>query len=62
MQEREGVENIVREIKRKTRKRYSSEEKIRIVLEGLRGEDSIASLCRKEGIIEKSVIRNDFFD
>ena len=41
MEKREGVETIVREIKRKTRKRYSSEEKIRIVLEGLRGEDSI---------------------
>jgi len=50
MQEREGVEKIVRDIKRRTRKKYSSEEKIRIVLEGLRGEDSIASLCRKEGI------------
>ncbi len=50
MEKREGVESIVREIKRKTRKRYNSEEKIRIVLEGLRGEDSIASLCRKEGL------------
>ena len=50
MEKREGVESIVREIKRKTRKRYSSEEKIRIVLEGLRGEDSISSLCRKEWI------------
>ena len=37
MEKRDGVESIVREIKRKTRKRYSSEEKIRIVLEGLRG-------------------------
>jgi transposase len=43
-------EEIVREIKRRTRKRYSSEEKIRIVLEGLRGEESIAALCRREGI------------
>ena len=50
MEKRAGVETIVRDIKRKTRKRYSSEEKIRIVLEGLRGEESIASLCRKEGI------------
>jgi len=50
MEERKEVESIVREIKRKTRRQYSSEEKIRIVLEGLRGEDSIASLCRKEGI------------
>ena len=44
------VESVVREIKRKTRKRYSAEEKIRIVLEGLRGEDSIATICRREGI------------
>lgn len=43
-------ESIVREIKRRTRKRHSSEEKIRIVLEGLRGEMSIAELCRKEGV------------
>ena len=50
MEERKRVDSLVREIKRKTRKRYSSEEKIRIVLEGLRGEESIASLCRKEGI------------
>jgi transposase len=40
----------VREIRRKTRRRFSAEEKIRIVLEGLRGEDSIAELCRREGI------------
>ncbi len=42
---------IVREIKRRTRRRYSAEEKIRIVLEGLRGEESIAALCRCEGIV-----------
>jgi len=40
----------VREIKRKTRRIYNSEEKIRIILEGLRGEDSIAEICRREGI------------
>lgn len=44
-------EKAVREIKRRTRKRYSSEEKIRIVLEGLKGEMSIAEICRREGII-----------
>ena len=44
------VESIVREIRGKTRKRYSAEEKIRIVLEGLRGEESIATICRREGI------------
>ncbi len=43
-------EGIVREIKRKTRRIYNSEEKIRIILEGLRGEDSIAEICRREGI------------
>ena len=43
-------EKMVKDIKRATRKHYSSEEKIRIVLDGLRGEDSIAELCRREGI------------
>jgi len=43
-------ERIVKDIKRKTRKQYSAEEKIRIVLDGLRGEESIAELCRQEGI------------
>ena len=43
-------ESIVRQIKRKTRRKYSAEEKIRIVLEGLRGEQSITDLCRREGI------------
>lgn len=43
-------ESIVREIKRKTRRVFNAEEKIRIILEGLRGEDSISALCRREGI------------
>jgi transposase len=43
-------ESIVREIRRKTRRKFTAEEKIRIVLEGLRGEESITDLCRKEGI------------
>ena len=43
-------ESIVREIKRKTRRKFTAEEKIRIVLDGLRGEESITDLCRKEGI------------
>ena len=47
---RTSGERIVKDIKRKTRKRYSAEEKIRIVLDGLRGEESIAELCRQEGI------------
>ena len=44
------AESVVREIKRNTRRKYSAEEKIRIVLEGLRGEEGIAELCRREGI------------
>ena len=47
---RSSSEKIVKDIKRATRKQYSAEEKIRIVLGGLRGEESIAELCRKEGI------------
>ena len=47
-----SAEKTVRDIRRKTRRKHSTEEKIRIVLEGLRGEDSIASLCRREGIAE----------
>ena len=45
-------EQTIRDIKRKTRKQYSAEEKICIVLDGLRGEDSIAELCRREGIAQ----------
>ena len=43
-------EKLVKDIRRRTRKKYSSEEKIRIVLEGMRGEESIAELCRQEGL------------
>ena len=45
-----SADKTVRDIRRATRRRFSAEDKIRIVLEGLRGEDSIAELCRKEGI------------
>ena len=45
-------EKIVKDIRRSTRKQYSAEEKIRIVLDGLKGEDSIAELCRREGIAQ----------
>jgi len=45
-------DQVVRDIRRVTRKQYSAEEKIRIVLDGLRGEYSIAELCRREGIAE----------
>jgi hypothetical protein len=45
-------EGVVRDIRRATRKHHAAEEKIRIVLDGLRGETSIAELCRREGIAE----------
>jgi len=45
-----SAEKVVKDIRRRSRKLHSSEEKIRIVLEGLRGEESIAELCRREGI------------
>jgi len=47
---KQSIESKVKEIKRATKRKFSSEEKIRIVLEGLRGEDSIVGLCRCEGI------------
>ena len=46
------AEQVVKDIRRATRRHFSAEDKIRIVLEGLRGEDSIAELCRKEGIAQ----------
>ena len=52
MSSRDAADRTVRDIRRKTRKQYSAEEKIRIVLSGLRGEDSIAELCRWEGVAE----------
>lgn len=50
MSKSSSVEKTVRDIRRHTRKKYNAEDKIRIVLEGLRGEDTIAELCRREGI------------
>ena len=57
-------ETIVREIRRKTRRQYSAEEKIRIVLEGLKGEVSISELCRREGIVSNLYYRwsKDFLE
>jgi len=46
------AEQVVKDIRRQTRRHFSAEDKIRIVLDGLRGEDSIAELCRKEGIAQ----------
>ena len=47
-----SAETVIKDIRRATRKQYGAEEKIRVVLEGLRGEESIAALCRREGIAE----------
>jgi transposase len=49
-EKKEKAETTVRRIRRKTRKKYSAEDKIRIVIEGLRGDMTVAELCRKEGI------------
>jgi transposase len=50
MTDKRSAEKTVRDIRRATRRHYSAKEKIRVVLEGLRGEDSIAELCRREGL------------
>ena len=50
MTEKETTVKKIRNIRRQNRKKYSAEEKIRIVLEGLRGDESIAELCRREGL------------
>ncbi len=58
------AEKRIKEIRRNTRRRYNTEEKIRIVIEGLRGESSIAELCRKEGINQNTYYRwsKDFME
>jgi transposase len=55
---------VIKNIRRATRRQFSAEEKIRIVLDGLRGEDSIAGLCRREGIVQNLYYRwsKDFLD
>lgn len=64
MNHKESGEKLVRDIKRRTRRKYSSEEKIRIVIEGMRGETSIAELCRREGIAQNLYYRwsKDFME
>src|SRR4028118_2063532 len=54
---KEPAEQVVSDIRRATRRQFSAEEKIRIVLQGLRGEDSIAELCRREGISQNPYYR-----
>lgn len=50
--QQQSPENFIKEIRRKTRRIFSSEQKILIVMEALRGEDSVAAICRKHGIVE----------
>ena len=54
---KQSAERVVKEIRRVTRRQFSAEEKIRIVLAGLRGEESIAELCRREGIVQNLYYR-----
>ncbi len=54
---RDSAERVVKDIRRATRRHFTAEDKIRIVLEGLRGEDSIAELCRREGIVQNLYYR-----
>jgi len=64
MKVKQSAESVVKDIRRRTRRKFSSEEKIRIVLEGLRGEDSIAAICRREGIANNLYYRwsKDFLE
>jgi len=61
---KEPAEQVIKTIRRATRRQFSAEEKIRIVLDGLRGEDSIAELCRREGIVQNLYYRwsKDFLE
>src|ERR1700745_3281795 len=56
----EPATQVLKNVRRATRRHFSAEDKIRIVLEGLRGEDSIAELCRREGIVQNQVQRASF--
>ena len=62
--EKQPAEDVIKDIRRVTRRHFSAEDKIRIVLEGLRGEDSIAELCRREGIVQNLYYRwsKDFLE
>jgi transposase len=64
MTKKKSASSLISELKRKTRRTYSSEEKIRIIIEGIRGETTIAELCRKEGISQGIYYKwsKDFMD
>lgn len=64
MPKKKSASSLISELKRKTRRTYSSEEKIRIIIEGIRGETTIAELCRKEGISQGIYYKwsKDFMD
>ena len=64
VRQNQSPESVVREIRRNSRRKYTSEEKIRIVLEGLKGEVSITELCRREGIVSNLYYRwsKDFLE
>lgn len=61
---KQSATELINEVKRRTRRTFSSEEKIKIVLEGMRGEDSIAAICRKYGIYEATYFKwnKDFME
>ena len=64
MAKKKSASSLISELKRKTRRTYNSEEKIRIIIEGIRGETTIAELCRKEGISQGIYYKwsKDFMD
>ena len=64
MTKKKSAGSLISELKRKTRKTYSSEEKIRIIIEGMRGETTIAELCRREGISQANYYKwsKDFME
>ncbi len=64
MAKKKSTSALISNLKRKTRKTYSSEEKIKIIIEGIRGESSIAELCRKEGISQANYYKwtKDFME
>lgn len=64
MRREQNAKSLIKTVKRKTRKLYGTEEKIRIVIEGIRGEYTVAKLCRKEGITESTYYKwtKDFME